>query len=239
MLTEAGSPGRGSFPKERSFDNYADVFERVDFARFFLNSLLITGLTVLLGLLVNGLAGYALGPAALGGPPLCPRLDACSADPALRGDRGAALLSDDRARPARHLCRADPALRRQRLLDLALLQLLRRLPEELEQAARIDGAGPWRCFFRIVAPASKPVFASVAILTALMQWGSFLWPTLVTSGEEVRPLPVAIASFQTLPPRQWGDILAFGVMMVLPLLVLFLLFQRWFVKGVQTAGLKG
>ncbi|MBV2097168.1 MAG: carbohydrate ABC transporter permease, partial [Candidatus Thiodiazotropha sp. (ex Codakia orbicularis)] len=70
-------------------------------------------------------------------------------------------------------------------------------------------------------------------------WGSYLWPTMVTIGPTVRPLPVAIASFYTLPPLQWGDILAFGVMMVAPVVLLFVIFQRWFVAGVASSALKG
>jgi len=113
------------------------------------------------------------------------------------------------------------------------------LPRELEEAARIDGAGVLRSFIMIIVPNSKPVFATVAILTFLMQWGIFLWPLMVTSGEEVRPLPLAIATFYTLPPLQWGDIFAFGVMMILPVVLVFLFFQRWFIRGVVTIGIKG
>ena len=113
------------------------------------------------------------------------------------------------------------------------------LPRELEEAARIDGAGPWRIFFRIVAPNAKPVFATVAILSFLTQWSAFLWPLMVTHSETVRPLPLGMATFYSLPPLQWGDIFAFGVMMVTPVLLIFVLFQRWFVQGVATTGVKG
>jgi len=113
------------------------------------------------------------------------------------------------------------------------------LPRELEEAGRIDGAGVLRIFVSIIVPNAKPAFATVAILTFLTQWGAFLWPLMVTSGESVRPLPLGIAAFYTLPPLQWGDIFAFGVMMVAPILILFLLFQRWFVRGVAATGIKG
>ncbi len=113
------------------------------------------------------------------------------------------------------------------------------LPRELEEAARMDGAGTLGTFFRVVLPNAKPAFATVAILTFLFQWGQYLWPLMVTSGERVRPLPLAIAAFRTLPPLQWGDILAFGVMMVAPVVVVFLVFQRWFVRGVAASGIKG
>ena len=113
------------------------------------------------------------------------------------------------------------------------------LPRELEEAARVDGAGTLRTFFAIVIPNAKPAFATVAIVSFLLYWGMYLWPLLMTVDDAVRPLPLAITTFYTLPPVQWGDILAFGVMMVMPVLIIFIIFQPWFVRGVATTGLKG
>ena len=113
------------------------------------------------------------------------------------------------------------------------------LPIEVEEAARVDGAGPWRIFIRIIVPMSKPAFATVAILTFLTQWGAFLWPVLMVSDPSVRPLPLAISVFQAAPPFPWGEIMAFGVMTVLPILVVFLAFQRWFVRTVAASAVKG
>ncbi|MBB1256427.1 carbohydrate ABC transporter permease [Streptomyces sp. OF3] len=115
----------------------------------------------------------------------------------------------------------------------------RKIPPSIEEAARLDGAGPWRTFFAIIVPMSKPVFASVAILTFLIQWGSFLWPVLMISDPSVRPLPLELSVFQGQQPPDWGQILAFGVLMVLPVLIVFALFQRWFVQGVASAAVKG
>jgi multiple sugar transport system permease protein len=103
----------------------------------------------------------------------------------------------------------------------------------------VDGASTLEIFWEIIVPLAKPVFATVAILTFLTQWGTFLWPLMVTVDERVRPLPAAIATFQTLPPIQWGDIMSFGVMMVAPILLVFLLFQKWFIAGVASTGNKG
>ena len=103
----------------------------------------------------------------------------------------------------------------------------------------MDGAGPVRTFTRVVVPLARPVYATVAILSFLASWGELLWPVLVTRGSGVRPLPVGIAVFQTLPPIRWGDVMAFATMTTLPLLVLFLLFQRAFIQGVSRTGLKG
>lgn len=113
------------------------------------------------------------------------------------------------------------------------------IPKEMEEAARVDGAGPVRTFVQVVAPLAKPAYASVAILTFLFSWGQLLWPTMVTRGESVRPLPLALQAFQTSPPLQWGAIMAFVVLMTLPLLAIFLIFQKQFVQGVASSGVKG
>ncbi|MFJ9004000.1 carbohydrate ABC transporter permease [Streptomyces canus] len=115
----------------------------------------------------------------------------------------------------------------------------RSIPPSIEEAARLDGAGPWRTFFAIIVPMSKPVFGSVAILTFLTQWGSFLWPVLMVSDPSVRPLPLEMSVFQGQQPPDWGQILAFGVLLVLPVLIVFAFFQRWFVQGVASSAVKG
>lgn len=113
------------------------------------------------------------------------------------------------------------------------------IPRSVEEAARIDGAGPWRTLFWIVWPMSRPVFASVAILTFLTQWGSFLWPVLMISDPSLRPLPLEMSVFQSQEPPDWGQILAFGVLLVAPVLVVFAVFQRWFVQGVASTAVRG
>jgi multiple sugar transport system permease protein len=238
VLLEA-STLRDFFPAEASLQNYRDVFERVPFLRYLFNSTLITCTIVITGLLVNSLAGYAFA-----------RLQ-------WRG-RDALLLAVIALMIIPLEAIAVPLFYQITLLgwrDTYLVQIVPfianafsiylfytfflGLPRELEEAARIDGAGLWRSFFVIVIPNAKAAFATVAILTFLTQWGAFLWPLMVTYSEAVRPLPLGIASFYTLPPLQWGDIFAFGVMMVTPVLLIFLIFQRWFVKGVATTGIKG
>jgi multiple sugar transport system permease protein len=238
VLTDAGSV-HAFLPTDWNLDNYRDVFARVDFLRFLFNSLFITGAVVLGGLIVNSLAGYAF------------------ARMPWRGRAFAfALVLAILILPLEAI--AVPLFYQVTVLgwrDTYVAQILPfvanafsiylfytfflGLPRELEEAARIDGAGPMRTFLTIIVPNSRPVFATVAILSFLVQWGVYLWPLMVTSGEAVRPLPLAIATFYTLPPLQWGDIFAFGVMMVLPILLVFLFFQRWFIRGVVATGIRG
>jgi multiple sugar transport system permease protein len=113
------------------------------------------------------------------------------------------------------------------------------LPTSVEEAARVDGAGPWRTFFSVIVPMSKPVFAAVTILTFLTQWGSFLWPALMVSDPSVRPLPLEISVFSAQHPPDWGQVFAFGVILVTPVLIVFLAFQKWFVASVGNSGIRG
>lgn len=113
------------------------------------------------------------------------------------------------------------------------------IPQSIDEAARMDGAGPWRIFWRIIAPMSKPAYASVAILTFLTQWGSFLWPVLMISDPNLRPLPLQISVFAGQLPPAWGQVMAFGVLLVVPVIVVFLVFQRWFIEGVASSAVKG
>jgi multiple sugar transport system permease protein len=238
VLSQAGTL-QGFIPAPASLQNYRDVFQRVEFGRFFLNSLLITSAIVLAGLLVNSLAGYAFARLRWRGRTLLLTLvialmiipfEAIAVplffQVTLLGWRNT------------YLAQILPFVANVFSIYLFYTFFIG-LPKELEEAARIDGSSTLRTYFEIIVPISKPVFATVAILTFLTQWGSFLWPLMVTIDETVRPLPVAIASFQTLPPVQWADIMSFGVMMVAPILIVFLLFQRWFVEGVASTGTKG
>lgn len=113
------------------------------------------------------------------------------------------------------------------------------VPGEIEEAARLDGSGPFRTFFQVIIPITKPAFATVAILTFLAQWGSYLWPVLMVSDATVRPLPLAISIFQNQQPPEWGQVLAFGTMFIVPVLAVFLIFQRWFVASISSSAIKG
>ncbi len=238
VLADAGSLA-GLLSGEFSLQNYRDVFARTDFLRFLLNSLFITGAIVLSGMLVNSLAAYAFARLQWRGRGLLFNgvlalmilpLEAIAV-PLFYGISLLGLRDTYTAQILPFIANA--------FSIYLFYTFFIGLPKELEEAARLDGASTLRIFFSIIAPNAKPVFASVAILSFLMWWGAYLWPLMVTIGPQVRPLPVAIAAFYTLPPLQWGDILAFGVMMVTPVLAVFLLFQRWFVRGVAASGVRG
>ncbi len=238
VLAQAGD-WRAFWPNEASLTNYHEVFERVDFARYLLNSLFISVMTLGPGLLLNALAGYAFARLTWRGRELLFSLVLAVMIIPLEAIAVPLFYMVSLAGwRDTYLVQILPFIANAFSIYLFYTYFIG-LPRELEEAARMDGAGVLRTFFSIILPNAKPVFASVSILTFLTQWGAFLWPLMVTSRETVRPLPLAIATFHGLPPLQWGDIFAFGVMMVLPILVVFLLFQRWFVRGVAATGIKG
>jgi ABC-type glycerol-3-phosphate transport system permease component len=119
-------------------------------------------------------------------------------------------------------------------------QFLLSIPDELLEAARIDGAGEIRTFFRVVLPLSGPLIGVLAILAVMARWNEFLWPFVVLQGDDVLTLPVGLASLQggDLFSTPWGMILAITTIAVLPMLVVFLVFQRQFVQGIATTGTK-
>jgi multiple sugar transport system permease protein len=118
-------------------------------------------------------------------------------------------------------------------------QYLLSLPDELIEAARVDGAGEFRIFWRIVLPLSRPALATLGILTFLSSWNNFLWPLVVATTEDKYTLPVALALYSVGQNRQFfGLALAGAVVVVLPVLIVFMFLQRYFLRGIATTGLK-
>ena len=118
-------------------------------------------------------------------------------------------------------------------------QFILGIPDELLDAARVDGAGEYRIFFRIVLPLCGPALATLAVLTFLGNWNSFLWPLVVASTEDMYTLPVALALFSIgQQESNVGLQMAGAVVVVLPIVVLFFAMQRYVIRGIATTGLK-
>jgi multiple sugar transport system permease protein len=233
----------GFLPTNLSFDNYAKVFSSLDsgstgyFWQFMLNSVIISAVVVGVGLVINSMAAYSFA-----------RLK-------WKGRDGFFTLVillvivpfESVAVPLLYMLNGDR--------DTLLVQILPflanafsiylfytfflSLPGSVEEAARLDGLGPFGTFVRIAVPMAKPAFATVAILTFLTAWGSYLWPSLITSDSSVRPLPLEISVFSGQQPVDWGATFAFGTLLVLPMLIIFLVFQRYFVQSVAGSAVKG
>ena len=120
-----------------------------------------------------------------------------------------------------------------------LRQFFRTLPIEYEEAARVDGAGRLTVLLRVVLPLSAPALATLAALTFLDSWNSFLWPLIVISNPNQMTLPLGLATFQGAHSTEWTLLMAGNMMSLIPMLAVFLLAQRYFVRSVAATGLAG
>ncbi len=228
------------------FKNYYDVFQQLNFGKLMFNSVFIVGFTVLFGLFVNSLIAYALARLRYKGRSLMLSIIIALiiipfesvAVPLLLLVNNLPWFGGANTWLDTYHVQIIPFIADAFSIFL-FYQFFIGLPKDLEEAALVDGASRLRIFWNIVLPLSKPVFATVAILQFLTHWGDFLWPLMVTRGEDVRPLTIGMQAFFGQDPRLWGDLMAFASMITVPVLIVFLLFQKWFVQSVATSGIKG
>lgn len=234
-----------------SWDNYLAVFTRSSFPRFLLNSIFISTVTVALNLLFNSMAAYGLSRLTWPGKALIlgvivatlvipgdtvtiPLLLLVSKLPGISFEGGLHLtqgwLNTYHVQIVPFLSSA--------FSIFLFYQFFQDIPRELDEAATIDGATRWRIYRSIIVPISGPVFATVAILTFLSSWNSFLWPIMTVQSEQIRPVLVGMQYFFQ-QDTEWGEVMAYATMITLPILGLFLIFQRSFVQSIATSGLKG
>ena len=117
-------------------------------------------------------------------------------------------------------------------------QFISTLPEALVEAARLDGASEWQIFRKIVLPLMKPAIVVLGIFTFMFQWVNFLWPLVITTTDNMKTLTVGVASLQGQFVTNWGVISAAAVMTMVPVIIIFLVFQRWFVQASMAGALK-
>jgi multiple sugar transport system permease protein len=113
------------------------------------------------------------------------------------------------------------------------------VPRDLEEAALIDGGGPWSIFWHIILPLSGPGIAVVIINTFLYSWEEFAWANVAIKNSSMRTLPIGIALFQSEHLTEWGQVFAASLVALVPVVLIFIIFQRYFVQGISTTGLKG
>ena len=219
--------------------NYFDVFQQMPFGRFMFNSVFIVGSTVLTGLVLNSMIAYALARIRFKGRGfIISLIIALIIIPAEAVVIPLLLMVNRIGWLDSYQVQIVPFIVDAFSIFL-FYQFFIGLPISLDEAAKIDGASPFQIYLKIIVPLSKPVFATVAILQFLFRWGDFLWPLMVTRGYEYRPLTVAIQQFFSQDPKVWGDIFAFASMVTIPSLIIFLLFQKWFMRSVASSGIKG
>jgi multiple sugar transport system permease protein len=235
-----------------SLDNYRGVFDRVPAERLLFNSILISVVTVALGILINSMAAFALSRMRWRGRRVV--LAAIIATLIVPFETFALpLVWWVNKLPwlelhGFHLTRTSGWLDTYHVQILPFVanafsiylfyQYFSSIPVELDEAARMDGAGWFGIYRRVVMPLSGPAIATVAILTFLPAWNSYLWPLMVVQSEDLRPVMVGIQYFFQLNVS-WGQIMAYASMITVPVLVLFVAFQRAFIGSIASAGVKG
>ncbi len=120
-----------------------------------------------------------------------------------------------------------------------LRQYMKSIPDELLDAARIDGANEFRIYAQIILPLSGPALAAMGIFTFTYNWNDFFWPLIIISSPELRTLQLGLALFVVKNRTVWDLVMAGSVIATLPVLIIFLLFQRYFIRGIALSGLKG
>jgi multiple sugar transport system permease protein len=113
------------------------------------------------------------------------------------------------------------------------------IPKDLEEAAFIDGASHWTVFWKIIMPVSKPALATLSVFAFMQAWNAYLWPLFVTNDEKIMTLPVGLALLHGRYLTQWNLVMAGAVVTIIPMLIIYLVAQEYFVKGVVTSGIKG
>ena len=226
-------------PSAATLDNYHALFARVGLGRNFANSLLVSGVITVLSLLVNTMAGYAFAKLRFAGRErIFQVLLAALVIPAQVAMLPLFLMMKGLGLANNFGGVIVPALAT--VFGIFLVrQYARTIPDELLEAARIDGASEARIFLQIVLPMLKPVLVTLAIFTFMASWNDFMWPLIVLTDQAHYTLPVALASLSREHIQDVEMMMAGAVVTVLPVLLLFLALQRYYIQGLLLGSVKG
>ncbi|CAM5630020.1 MULTISPECIES: carbohydrate ABC transporter permease [Streptomyces] len=229
-------------PSHWTLDNFTALLDQLDMPRYFLNSLIVAVLVTACNLVFCSMLGYALAKLDFTGRSKVFGLVLA----ALMVPGNLMILPLYVLMNGMGLIDSYAGL----VLPFAagafgvflMRQFMLQVPDELLEAARLDGAGEWYIFWRIVMPLVKPALATLTIFTFLGSWNNFIWPLIATNDPDKYTLPVALATFANDPNRTVaggnGMLMAGSLLVVLPVLFVFAVLQRHFTQGVATAGLK-
>jgi multiple sugar transport system permease protein len=227
------------WPAIATLDNYRELFLRAGMGRYLFNSFVIAALTTLLSLLLNTLAGYAFAKLRFAGrEPVFRSLLAALVIPGQVAMMPLFLLLKQMHLVNSYAGAIVPGMAG--IFGIFLVrQYARSIPDELLEAARIDGAGEFRIFWQIVLPALKPILVTLAMFSFLGAWNDFMWPLIVLSDEHLHTLPVALASLSREHVQDNELMMAGSVVTVLPVLLLFLVLQKHYLQGLLVGSVKG
>ena len=232
-------------PSPWTLANYRDVFTLLPFARYFLNSVVVTGAIVVLNIVFDLAAAYAFAKLRFPGrdflfftllitlmvpfqvnliPLVRIMVSLHHVSPVLGVNTYFGLI-------------APSAIQ---VFGIFLLrQFIRTIPDEILDCARVDGASEFAILRKIVFPLAVPGLATLAIFTFLGAWNDFLWPLLITQTDQMRTLPVGLALLARRQEINWGDTMAGTAITALPMIAVFLVLQRRFIEGLTQGAIKG
>lgn len=225
-------------PKHPTFSNYIIAFKKGNFGLYFLNSTFVAVVATIITVIINTMAGYAFAKYSFKGntflliafiSTLMIPLEVIMI-PIFGVVKHVGLYNNiwGLIIPAS----ATPTglfIMRQYLLSV---------PDELLEASRIDGSSEWHTFWSIIVPISKPAMSVLAIFSFMWRWNDFLWPLILISNPKKYTIQLAISNFMGEYNVDWNSLLAMSVVSMIPVLIIFLIFQKQFVQGMVTSGMK-
>lgn len=235
-----------------SFDNYVGVYDRIPLLRFIFNSLLVSTITVVLGLFVNSMLGFTLARMEFKGKNIVfaviistlilpfevisiPLLYLMVKAPWISFDGGfhitQGIFNNYQVQILPFIANA--------VSVFLFLQYFKSLPKELDEAALVDGASWFMIYRKIAMPLAGPAIGTVSVLTFLPMWNSYIWPVMTVQDEEFRPIMIGLQYFYVNFGTAWGQIMAYLTILTIPVVILFLSMQRFFVNSIATTGIKG
>ncbi len=225
-------------PRTVTFEHYVALFTRLDLGRALRNSVIVSVLVTTLALLVNSLAGYAFAKLRFRGRDRTFRLLAIGlVIPAQVAMLPLFLLLKGMGLVNTYWGVVIPGLAS--IFGIFLVrQYAQSIPDDLLDAARVDGASEWRIYRSIVLPVIRPILATLAIWTFLAAWNDFMWPLIVLSDDRLYTLPVALAGLVGEHVQDTELMMAGSVLTVLPVLLVFLVLQRQYIQGVMAGSVK-
>lgn len=232
-------------PQDFTWVNYIDVWHKVNFMGYFWNSMIVAGLTVLLNLILSSLAAYPLARMQFKGK----KIFFFSILATIMIPFQAIMLPVYIITLKLHLIDSVNAVMGYIGLVMPfavsafgiflMRQAFLKIPRELEEAAIIDGCNVFQMFMKVVIPMVKPTLAVLAVFTFIGSWGEFLWPSIMLTRDSMYTLPVGINNLQGMFSANWRFIAAGSIISTVPIIVFFLMMQRYFISGENDGAVKG
>ena len=224
--------------KEEVFFNYKEVLAKLPLIKAMLNSLSYIVVIIALGLIVNSMAGYAF--ARLKFPKKNLFFSLILAVMIIPGQT--VMLPQFSIIYKLGLSNSYLALILPAIASPMYIFLFRQnfmgIPESIEEAAKLDGASAVRTFFQLIVPLAKPVYATVSILVFIACWNDFVWPVMVISDNSKQTIQMALSSLFSIQPVNYGNVMAGLTLVTIPVLIIFLSLQKYYVAGIASTGAK-